>query len=235
MSGRMIAVAGLLGWFLGGGVFLGNRLYRAGDVRGAEAAYVAAMAEGDSSAAVRYNRGTALLRLGRWNDARTALEAAARAAAEDGGTELPFRAAYNAGNADLEPVFRAAVPDSARATLLRRAVARYRAALLLRPGDADAKWNLELATRLLREEPGGGGGGAGEDEGGGGDDAGQEDAPDPDSPGPEAGGRQGGEAERLERSEAGRLLAGADRAERELQRRRLRQGQEPPPPGTRDW
>lgn len=228
-----IVVTGLVGTLLGGGLFAGNRLYRAGDYARAAEAYAAAMAAGDSSAVARYNLGTALLRLERWDDAREPLESAAHASADAEETELAFRAAYNAGNADLEPVFRGAVADTARATALLRAVARYRAALLLRPADGDAKWNLELATRLLREELGGGGG-SGADESSGGGQGPDDEAPAPEDAGAEAGG-SGTDAEGLERSEAARLLAGADRAERELQRRRLRRGQEPPPPGTRDW
>lgn len=232
MTMRML-LTGLLGALLGGGLFAGNRLYRAGEYARAAEAYAAAMAAGDSSAVARYNHGTALLRLERWDEARSALEFASRAASDGEGTELAFRAAYNAGNANLEPVFHGMVADTARATALRRAVAHYRAALLLRPADGDAKWNLELATRLLREETGGGGG-TGADEMGGGGQGEDDEAPAPDGAGAEAGG-SGTDAEGLQRSEAARLLAGADRAERELQRRRLRQGQEPPPPGTRDW
>lgn len=234
MTMRAVVVAtGLIGTLLGGGIFAGNRLYRAGEYGRAAEAYAEVISAGDSSAAVRYNHGTALLRLERWDEARSALEAAAHASSGGERSELAFRATYNSGNADLEPVFRVAAADTARATALRRAVARYRAALLLRPVDGDAKWNLELATRLLREETGGGGGTRTDDAGGGGQGA-DDEAPAPEGVGAEAGG-SGTDAEGLEQSEAARLLAGADRAERELQRRRLRQGSEPPPPGTRDW
>lgn len=228
-----LLAAGLLGTLLGGGLYAGNRLYRAGEYARAAEAYAAAMAAGDSSAVAHYNHGTALLRLERWDAARSALEAATHASSGGERRELAFRAAYNAGNADLEPVFRGMVADTARATALRRALAHYRVALLLSPADGDAKWNLELATLLLHEETGGGGGGGADDAGGGGEGA-HDEAPAPEGAGAEAGG-SGTDAEGLEQSEAARLLAGADRAERELQRRRLRQGQEPPPPGTRDW
>jgi tetratricopeptide (TPR) repeat protein len=200
---------------LGGGIAEGNRLYRAGQFRRAAEAYARRYAEGDSSAVLRYNLGTALLRLQRWDEARPHLDAAVEAQKPPG---LRQRALYNAGNADLEPVFRRRVTDEERRNaMLLRAVGRYKDALLLRPDDADAKWNLELALRLLRRDPpsGGGGGGQGQSGGGGGDDTPQQPAQQP-SPAPTP-----APAPELTQEQAERILTGASNAEKDAQRQVL--------------
>ncbi|HYH79602.1 MAG TPA: hypothetical protein VEX86_07385 [Longimicrobium sp.] len=201
---------------LGGGMAEGNRLYRAARFRLAAEAYARRYAEGDSSVVLRYNLGTALLRLQRWDEARPHLDAATAAQKP---AELRQRALYNAGNADLEPVFRRTVTDDAKRTeMLRRAIGRYKDALLARPNDADAKWNLELALRLLRRDPpSGGGGGQDQDQGGGGgdDDAQQQPAPQP-SPAPRP-----APAPELSQEEAERILTGASNAEKDAQREAL--------------
>jgi tetratricopeptide (TPR) repeat protein len=200
---------------LGGGIAEGNRLYRAGQFRRAAEAYARRYAEGDSSAVLRYNLGTALLRLQRWDEARPHLDAAVEAQKPP---ELRQRALYNAGNADLEPVFRRRVTDEERrSAMLLRAIGRYKDALLLRPDDADAKWNLELALRLLRRDPpsGGGGGGQGQSGGGGGDDTPQQPAQQP-SPSPTP-----APAPELTQEQAERILTGASNAEKDAQRQVL--------------
>lgn len=200
---------------LGGGIAEGNRLYRAGQFRRAAEAYARRYAEGDSSTVLRYNLGTALLRLQRWDEARPHLDAAVEAQKPP---ELRQRALYNAGNADLEPVFRRRVTDDERRReMLLRAIGRYKDALLLRPNDADAKWNLELALRLLRRDPpsGGGGGGQGQSGGGGGDDTPQQPAQQP-SPAPTP-----APAPELTQEQAERILTGASNAEKDAQRQVL--------------
>ena len=199
---------------LGGGMVEGNRLYRAGQFRRAAEAYQRRVAAGDTSAAARYNLGTALLRLQKWDEARPLLESA-------GGVrrapELRQRALYNAGNADLEPVFRRKVTEpGARRERLLRAITHYKDALLARSGDADAKWNLELAQRLLDREPpqrGGGGGADQRNQGGGG---GGQGPPQP-APQPAPSPRQT-PAPELSQREAERILTGAARAEADAQR-----------------
>ena len=227
---RMFGMA-MLAALAGGGLLAeGTRHARAGDWARAAAAYERAMAEGDTSALARYNRGTALLALGRHDEARPHLEAAARAG---GASPLPFRAHYNAAAADLAPVAAGAVPDEARIPRLRRAVEHLRRALLLDPGDEDAKWNLELAQRLLDRASSSGGGGDddedGESGGGGGGGAQAPASPRP-RPGPagDAGPRP------MTRDEAESLLAGAGRRESDVQRRQLRKDQARIP-GVRDW
>lgn len=208
-----------------------NAQYRRGEVRPAAEAYARAVEQGDTSAPARYNLGTALLRLRAFDEARPHLEAAT--AAPD--SVLRERALYNLGNTELEPAFAHTSKSDERKARLRRAVAHYKRALLLAPGDGDAKWNLELAQRLLVEPPAsGGGGGGGSDSGGGGD---GQDAPDPQpSPGPPQPTRSsaGNGDPDLTRGDAERILSSAERDERELQRRKLREA----PPGeraARDW
>jgi len=201
----------------------GNRLYRQGEYRAAAEAYAEALRRGDDSPELRYNLGTALLRLEAYDSARAHLEAALPA----GAPEVRQRASYNGGNADLLPVFLKRVPDDQRRPMLERAVAAYKRALLLRPGDLDAKWNLEIALRLLARQPQGGGGGSGEDEGGGGDEDGEQQAPEAAERAPEG-------AKGLSPAEAERILRGAQRAEAEVQGEKLRREQ---PRGRvlRDW
>lgn len=214
---------------LGGGIAEGNRLYRTGQFRRAEAVYRQRLAAGDTSLALRYDEGTALLRLGRWDDARPHLEAATASRDRD----LRQRAQYNAGNADLEPVFqrRVADPDQRRERL-ERAIRRYKEALLLRPGDGDAKWNLELAERLLRREPpkqgGGGGGNDQQDQGGGGGQQQPQPSPQP-APNPQPAPRP-----ELSREQAERILAGAAGAEKDAQREKLTR-ERAQQTAVRDW
>lgn len=216
--------------FLGGGLVEGNRLYRAGQFRRAAEAYQRRVAAGDTTAAARYNLGTALLRLERWDTARALLESDTATRREP---ELRQRALYNAGNADLEPVFRRKVTEAdARRERLLRSIARYKDALLARPGDADAKWNLELAQRLLRDEPKSGGGGGADQPSQGGGGGGQQPSPQP-APQPAPAPQQALAPELSER-EAERILTGASQAEAEAQREVLSRvrGQRK---SVRDW
>ncbi len=212
-----LALLGLLALDLGAG----NRYYREGDFERAAAEYQRALERADRSPLLRYNLGTALLRMGRYEEARQHLEVATRA--QD--ALVRQRAYYNAGNTDLEPAFRAPATE-ARREQLQRAVAAYREALRLDSADEDAKWNLELAERLLRQETAGGGGGGG----GGGPDAESPAQPDP-QPSPAEGGGAGAE---LTPAQARQILQTAEQIERELQREKLRRA-EAPPPNVRDW
>jgi tetratricopeptide (TPR) repeat protein len=227
MRWMMIAGAAAL---IGGGVLAdAERAYRRGDYQAAAQGYARALADGDSSAAVRYNLGTALLRLGRHDEARPHLEAAARARAHG---DVRMRAAYNAGGTDLQPVASGRVPPEQRRDRLMRAIRHYRGALLINPGDADAKWNLELATRLLREQAGGGGGDDEENEnpsGGGG-----QNPPSPATPQPQPSTADQGAGRPMTREQAERILAGAEAREQRVQRQQLKQDQNRIH-GVRDW
>ncbi len=141
----------------------GDPLPPPADAAVAARAYQARLEEDPEDPVLRYDLGTALLRLERFDAARPHLEAASRIGAPD----VRQAAYYNLGNSDLEPSFAGRVAGAERERLVR-AIAAYKRALLLDPSDADAKWNLELARRLLRRAPprprgGGGGAGAGED------------------------------------------------------------------------
>jgi Ca-activated chloride channel family protein len=121
--------------------------------REAAAGYLRQARRGEGGDTVWFDLGTAALAAGDTALARAAL---ARAAASLD-PELRFRALYNAGFLALQ----LAVRDSARRDrYAAEARERYREALLLRPGDLDAKWNLELALRRASSGGGGGGGGA---------------------------------------------------------------------------
>ena len=227
---RRLMILGAAALIGGGALAEGERAYLRGDYRAAAAAYARALADGDSSAVVRYNLGTSLLRQGRYDEARPHLAAAALARAP---LEVRFRAEYNAGNAELVPVASGRVAPEQRRAWLYRAIAHYRRALLLRPDDVDAKWNLELANRLLREQPGGGG--EDEDEenespsGGGG-----ENDPSAGTPQPRPGQADAGPGQPMTREQAERILAGAETREQRILRQQLKQDQVRIH-GVRDW
>lgn len=230
MMMKLIPILGVVLLMGGGGLAEGDRAFRRGDLRRAAEAYGRALASGDSSATVRYNLGTTLLRLNRHDEARPHLEAAARLGARAG---LAARAEYNAGNADLAPVAANRVPREQNRERLLRAIGHYRRALMMNPGDADAKWNLELAQRLLREQSGGGGG---DDEkeneqprGGEG-----EAPPAPTTPQPRPGQASEGAGQPMTRERAERILAGAEAREQEIQRQQLKREQSRIH-GIRDW
>jgi Ca-activated chloride channel homolog len=223
---RSLLTAVLIGvLFLG--TAAGDRAFRQGDYATAVAEYQRALERGRADARLHYNLGTALLRLQRYEEARRHLALAAEAEQRN----VRQAASYNAGNAELEPAF-AATHSPERVASLERAIADYKRALLLDPADVDAKWNLELAQRLLAMQ-GGGGGADDPQRGGGGGGAGQDEAParpDP-SPAPAA---AGGQAPRMTPAEAERLLESAAQQDRQQQEAKLGRGQAPPPSG-RDW
>jgi stress-induced-phosphoprotein 1 len=231
---RMLTMVAMLAVLAASGVAEGNRRYAAGDFAGAADAYAEALARGDTSAVLRYNLGTALLRLGRYDEALPHLEAAARE-----GSPPPVRARghYNGGGADLEPAFMGAVTDAAeRRSRLRRAVGHYRDALRLDPGNTDARWNLELAQRLLADDerrPTDGGGDGSEDEGGQGDADDRDPAPEARRPSPPPA-PEPGDRGAVSREDAERILDAAQARELEVQQRQLRRPQRSVR-GQRDW
>lgn len=121
----------------------GDQLLRAGRAREAAEAYrrdAAARRGGDTA---WYNAGAALLRAEEFDAARDVLQRATRSL----DPAIRFRALYNLGLATLQQSRR----DSAgRAAREAEAIAYFKQALLLEPGSAEAKWNLEL---LLRPQP----------------------------------------------------------------------------------
>jgi tetratricopeptide (TPR) repeat protein len=208
----------------------GFRLYRAGEYARAAAAFEAEYRASEPAPLLEYNLGTAQLAAGRYDEAREHLGRAA--ASSDAIVQQP--AFYNAGNTDLEPAYRGA-PGADRAERLTRAIAAYREALRRRPADIDAKWNLELAERLLEQErqsSGGGGEGGGGGQGGGDGGGSTQQAPATANPNPAPAG--GNEPTSMSPAQAEQLLGGVERDEQELQRQRLRREQTKPP-GVRDW
>lgn len=118
----------------------GNRAYRDGDYSKAIERYRAALIRGASTPRLEYNLGTALFQVGELEEAQRFLGSALRA--QD--PELRASAFYNLG-----VVLTQSGSDSA--DNLRAAVEAFRRSLLLDPHDQDARWNLELAMRRLRE------------------------------------------------------------------------------------
>jgi Ca-activated chloride channel homolog len=130
----------------------GDEAWRSGDLARAARDYLAQALAGDGGDTAWYNAGTALLALERYPEARDALARAARSL--DPG--LRYRALYNLG---LVALRRAEADRPNRDGHRAEARARYREALLLRPNEEDAKWNLELAIDPAPPPSGGGGGG----------------------------------------------------------------------------
>lgn len=146
----LITTAGVFG-----GVERGNRLYRAGKYAEAVEAYRAALRGGTDTPVLHYNLGTALLKLGRYDEAEQQLRAALGAVEPDTRESVY----YNLGSRFLEDARQNPQPQAA-GTLYDAAVEAYRQALRLAPDDMAAKWNYELALRERdRQRQGGGGGG----------------------------------------------------------------------------
>lgn len=217
----------------------GNRLYRQGRYEEAVEAYQRALRDGNDSPMLHYNLGTALLRLGRRQEAEEHL----RTALNTVDPEERARALYNLGNRFLEAGIDAPDPR-ARDQMLDAAAEAYRDALRLDPDDLDAKWNLELTLRERENPPPLTGGGQqgqqdqqdqkDQDE----DSSGQQDGPPGMSP-PTGGfgdqsGRELQDPGEMSQAEAERLLSAIEQAERDLQRARLRKGRRDTPV-ARDW
>jgi Ca-activated chloride channel homolog len=215
-----------------GGIERGNRHFRNGEYESAVEAYRSVLGTRADGPVLRYNLGTALLRLGRYEEAGQYLNEALDAI----GPDRRGLVHYNLGQRFLEDA-RAAEDPTAAATLYDGAVEAYREALRLRPGDAHAKWNYELALRERddlelpgppEEDPDGDPDdeAEGDGEGGGMGSPGMGDRP----PRPGANGEQGP----MSREEAERILSAIEQDERRLLQDRLREGRRDAPV-ERDW
>jgi tetratricopeptide (TPR) repeat protein len=122
----------------------GERLYADGRYPEAYEAFSAALTR-DSAPRLHYNAGAALYRLERYEPAATQFRFAAAGAKTRAERQ---RALYNLGNA----MVRAAEETPEGEEPLLDAVAAFEEALHLEPGDADARWNLELALRRLGDD-----------------------------------------------------------------------------------
>jgi len=187
-----------------------DEAWRAEELREAAERYLAQVQMGEGGDTSWLNLGTAALAIRDTTTARRALERAA----ESLDPEVRFRARFNLG---LLLLRLAAEDTSEAARHLEAARTHYREALLLRPGDHAAKWNLELATRLRPPDQSGGGGGGGQ---GG---SGSEEAPQ-------------APRSRLDRTQAEQILNSMSEEERRtlLERnQRRREGRETR--GRKDW
>jgi Ca-activated chloride channel homolog len=218
----------------------GNRMYREGRYEEAAAAYQAVLDRGRASPQLHYNMGTALLALGRFDEAQQHFELALHGVEP----ELRQRSFYNSGNRFLQEG-RAERDPTRQGGLLDAAIEAYRSALRMAPGDVDAKWNLELALREREQneqrqqqmpqqpEPQ-----AGQDdeqeqqqraEGGG---SGGSPSQAPSGSGSDQGATM--EQQPMSQEQADRILSAIEQDERDLTREKLRRGQRTTPV-LRDW
>lgn len=196
----------------GGAARRGGDQYTGGEYARAAGSYREAIAGGDDRPEMLYNLGTALVAADSLDRALEPLERAALVERE----ELRYRALFNLGLAQLK-IGRggAAQVDSTRRALAT-AVELYKRALLLRPGDLDAKWNYELALRELAQQSSGG-----ESEPGPPQDP-REDRRQPPSPS-------------LADEQAQQLLSSAARDEQAVQGRKQREARPAAPRRGKDW
>ncbi|HEX5576754.1 MAG TPA: VWA domain-containing protein [Gemmatimonadaceae bacterium] len=173
----------------------------------------------DKEAARLYNRGTAMLAR---PDSIAESVPVFRRAEVTKDVEVRYRAGFNGGYVHLRQGLDAS-GDSATIPL-DSALAVYKRVLTLRPDDADAKWNYELALRK-KESGGGGGGGGGEKN--------PEPEPDPQSAENEA--PRPRPIPGMNESRAEQLLNAVEQQEQDVQGRKQRRSVPQPPPNGRDW
>ena len=192
----------------------------------AAALYRRSIERGDRRPVVLYNYGTALLAADSLAKAGEILSRAADSLARGGGdavsAELRYRALFNLGLAHLRRGLAASGDTATQA--LDAALASYKRALIMRPGELDAQWNYELALR--KRSGGGGGGGGGNDEGP--PSQSPDDSPAQERPQPRPSGSLG-------EQQAEQLLNSAAREEREVQSRRQQRNQPAPSTTGKDW
>ena len=193
------------------------------DLARARAAYLVELAGRRKDDTAWYNAGTAALAD---SDAETARGSLTHAAASLD-PDVRFRALFNLGFLAL----REATTDSAaREARLADAERAYREALLLRPRDLGAKWNLELAVRRQHggsssrsNSPSGGNGGGGPQSGGGGGSS--------KGRAQEGAGVQGG----MSPAQADQVLRSIGQQELKTRRDRTGQTRRAVEPGVKDW
>ncbi len=235
--GMLALAAGLVAFSIGDKE-RGNRLYRAGKYAEAAVAYAQALRRGDDSPELHYDYGTALLRLGRYEEAEQHLKAALRNVEPS----LREKTLYNLGNRYLYAAWAQRTATSAAGAgapgaspggdtkpLLDGAIKAYEQALRIDPRDGFAKWNLELALKENKSSLAGGG--AQQNKGGGGGGGG----------GKQQNPAQGQANERnptnrsqMNQAEADRILSAAENDERQLYKEKVRKGNREVPV-ARDW
>jgi len=191
------------------------------DLAGARAAYLAELAARRKDDTAWYNAGTAALAD---SDAATARGSLTHAAASLD-PDVRFRALFNLG---LLALSEAMADSAARDARLADAERAYREALLLRPHDLGAKWNLELAVRhqhggsSSRSNPPSGGSGGPQSGGGGGSSRGRAQG---------GAGVQGG----MSPAQADEVLRSIGQQELKTRRDRTGQTRRAAEPGVKDW
>ncbi|MBA3316733.1 MAG: VWA domain-containing protein [Gemmatimonadales bacterium] len=206
----------------------GERLYHQGKYPAAYEVFRGGL-QRDSSARLTFDAGSTLYRLERYDEAAAAFRRSRRA------PELRQRSLYNLGNA----LVRVAEERPGEPEPLLDAAAAFEEALSLAPGDAEARWNLEVALRRLGDDRTSGGssgrGRAGDYGRGDNNVPGYEGNPDA-AVGAMAGGgygsAEGESVEELSPDEARRLLEAVER--QQLTSHEGRRGKRGPT-GERDW
>ncbi len=188
----------------------GAAAYTAKDYRRAAQLLGEVVRKGDQSPGAIYNYATALIAI----DSTVAAAELLERVAGHTDAETQYRVRFNGGLAHLING-RASQGDSA-SEQFKAALAAYKRVLLQRPDDFDAKWNYELA--LERQKKGGGGGGGGQSN--------AAPAPSRQEPKPQP---------TLAQRQAEQLLGSAQREERDVQSKKLKQNRPEPPPGGKDW
>jgi Ca-activated chloride channel family protein len=186
-------------------------LFKAGEFARAAERWKERLASGDKHPSTLYNLGTAMLAADSLDAAAEVLERAATVP----DASLRQRALYNLGLAQLKRGMRHDAPDP---RAFASAASAYRTLLRQAPGDADAKWNYELALRLQKQQSGGGG------------------SNDDNKSQPQQQLRNPGDEDKsMSRQQAEQLLAAASREEKATQSRKQRGAKQDRPPGGKDW
>jgi tetratricopeptide (TPR) repeat protein len=149
---RAVLGIGLLGLLPGLGgdtphdaVRQGNALYRAGHYEAAAQHYERAAAALPEAAEIRFNQGAAAFKQFHYDQAVEYY----LAALVTENAQLASRAQYNLANVRHRQALQAMQTFQDALSLVQAAIAFYRDSLELDPGRLDARYNLELAYRLL--------------------------------------------------------------------------------------
>jgi tetratricopeptide (TPR) repeat protein len=184
---------------------------------------------------LHYNLGTALLQLGREDEADQQLQLALRARDQ----QIRQRAYFNTGYRSLIQGRRGGEGANEK---LDASIESYKRSLRLDPTDMDSKWNLELALREKEKQKKNPQGGQNNPQSQGSDDdqknKGQSGAAGQNAGQASAGQgtNQGNEMQQrpMSREQADRILSAIEQDERQLTREKLRKGQRRTPV-ARDW
>ena len=125
----------------------GNELYKAGEYDAARQQYTSASVAFPEAAEIFYNQGNVLYK------ERKFLQALAHytSALQTVEGEFESRVKYNLGNVEYRRALIAMSTAQDALLLLRSAITYYRDSLAIDPQQPDARYNLELAHRLMHE------------------------------------------------------------------------------------